>query len=161
MLIIRDALTITKHTLYIHVTRYSTDTAIYHRPYLGTMACACKLYTLGERACYNHISHDSRIWFFPSGPQSTRQQTPSRWYFAGGPIVVRFYLCTEFEASKVAINGQYSVLIHPALLTALRQWLFVSRFPSSQLNKANSFDSIETEARFLILDMSITNSIVY
>ena len=67
------------------------------------------------------------------------------------------YVFTEFEAYKVAINGQYNILNHPAILTALKQCLFVSRFPSYQLDKANSF---ETEAPFLNLDMSITNGIV-
>ena len=71
--------------------------------------------------------------------------------------MVHFYVFTEFEASKVAINGQYNILNHPALLTAPRQWLFVSRFPSYQLNKANSSD---TEDPVLILDMSITICIV-
>ena len=50
-----------------------------------------------------------------------------------------------------------SILNNPALLLAHRQWLFVSRFPSSQLNKANSFDTV---VPFMDLDMSITNGIV-
>ena len=36
------------------------------------------------------------------------------------------FLCfTEFEASEVATNGRYNVLIDPALLTALRQLVVI------------------------------------